>query len=61
MNQAIDYNALDDAKKARTEFARALDLDHLLVVGWSQICGPEFRAAAGDRVVGYHPAPLPRL
>lgn len=35
--------------------------DYVFVVGWSQICGPEFRQAAGGRVVGYHPAPLPRL
>jgi methionyl-tRNA formyltransferase len=35
--------------------------DIVFVIGWSQICGPAFRAAARDRVVGYHPAPLPRL
>lgn len=40
---------------------RAIAPDMLFVIGWSQICGPEFRAAAGGRVVGYHPAPLPRL
>lgn len=40
---------------------RALAPDIVFVIGWSQICGPEFRAAAGGRVVGYHPAPLPRL
>jgi methionyl-tRNA formyltransferase len=31
------------------------------VIGWSQICRPPFVAAAGGRLVGYHPAPLPRL
>jgi methionyl-tRNA formyltransferase len=35
--------------------------DLVFVIGWSQICGPAFRAAARDRVIGYHPAPLPRL
>lgn len=35
--------------------------DMVFVIGWSQICRPAFRAAAGDRVIGYHPAPLPRL
>jgi methionyl-tRNA formyltransferase len=40
---------------------RASDADELFVIGWSQICCPEFLAAAGGRVIGYHPAPLPRL
>lgn len=35
--------------------------DMVFVIGWSQICRPAFRAAAADRVIGYHPAPLPRL
>lgn len=39
----------------------ALAADLVLVVGWSQICRAEFQAAASGRVVGYHPAPLPRL
>ncbi|HEY0624972.1 formyltransferase family protein [Sphingomonas sp.] len=43
------------------EQMRAVAADIVFVIGWSQICGPEFRAAAGARVVGYHPAPLPRL
>lgn len=43
------------------EQMRAIAADIVFVIGWSQICGPEFRSAAGGRVVGYHPAPLPRL
>lgn len=43
------------------EQVRNIAPDIVFVIGWSQICGPEFRAAAGGRVVGYHPAPLPRL
>lgn len=35
--------------------------DYTFVIGWSQICGPEFRAAARGNVIGYHPAALPRL
>lgn len=43
--------------------ARLKDLapDVVFVVGWSQICGDAFRAAVNGKVVGYHPAPLPRL
>jgi methionyl-tRNA formyltransferase len=33
----------------------------VFVIGWSQICRSAFREAAGDRVIGFHPAPLPRL
>jgi methionyl-tRNA formyltransferase len=39
----------------------ALAPDYTFVIGWSQICGPEFRAAASGQVLGYHPAALPRL
>lgn len=39
----------------------ALRPDYTFVIGWSQICGAAFRAAAGGNVIGYHPAPLPRL
>jgi len=35
--------------------------DYVFVIGWSQICGPDFMARANGRVIGYHPAPLPRL
>lgn len=40
---------------------KSLDADIAFVIGWSQICKPEFRAAAGGNVIGYHPAALPRL
>src|SRR3546814_7956697 len=40
---------------------RAADADYVFVIGWSQICGREFQAAAHGQVIGYHPAPLPRL
>ncbi len=35
--------------------------DYVFVVGWSQICGPEFMQIAPGRMIGYHPAALPRL
>ncbi|KXU32795.1 MULTISPECIES: formyltransferase family protein [unclassified Sphingobium] len=35
--------------------------DIAFVMGWSQICGTAFRALFRDRVIGYHPAALPRL
>jgi methionyl-tRNA formyltransferase len=35
--------------------------DYIFVVGWSQLCGPEFLALNPGRIVGYHPAALPRL
>lgn len=35
--------------------------DYIFVVGWSRLCGPVFQACARSGVMGYHPAPLPRL
>ena len=46
-----------DGLAAIREFAP----DFIFVIGWSQICGPDFRAAAGLGVIGYHPAALPRM
>lgn len=43
------------------EVIRAIAPDYVFVIGWSQICRPAFFDAAGGRVIGYHPAPLPRL
>lgn len=65
----------EDAAGAGTRIERAADInaeeslrkihdiapDYIFVIGWSQICGERFRAMAGKGVVGYHPAPLPRL
>jgi methionyl-tRNA formyltransferase len=39
----------------------ALAPDYIFVIGWSQLCGDAFLAAAPGKVIGYHPAPLPRL
>lgn len=39
----------------------SLDLDWLVVVGWSQICGPELLALPRQGSIGYHPAALPQM
>lgn len=35
--------------------------DYIFVIGWSQICGPDFLNLMPGKVIGYHPAALPRL
>jgi len=43
------------------EAIRGAKPDYIFVIGWSQICGPEFMKLAPGKVIGYHPAPLPRM
>ena len=40
---------------------RDVEPNIILVVGWSQICGPALLDIAPGRIIGYHPAALPRL
>ncbi|KRA83613.1 methionyl-tRNA formyltransferase [Altererythrobacter sp. Root672] len=40
---------------------RRAEPDYIFVVGWSQLCRSEFLALKPGRIVGYHPAALPRL
>ncbi|WGH78708.1 methionyl-tRNA formyltransferase [Jannaschia ovalis] len=40
---------------------RALAPDLVLVIGWSQICGAEFRDIPRLGCLGFHPSALPRL
>jgi methionyl-tRNA formyltransferase len=40
---------------------RAADVDYVFVIGWSQLCGPDFLGSFQGKIIGYHPAPLPRL
>lgn len=40
---------------------RAESPEYIYIVGWSQICGPEFMQLAPDRAIGYHPTALPRM
>ncbi len=37
------------------------DVDYIFVIGWSQLCGKAFMALKPEAIIGYHPAPLPRL
>lgn len=43
------------------EKVRSIGPHVIFVVGWSRICGPDFMALAQMGVIGYHPAPLPKL
>lgn len=56
----IIYTADGNAPEIVTRIA-ALAPDLAFVIGWSQICRADFISAAGGAIVGYHPAPLPRL
>ncbi|MGF1544244.1 MAG: formyltransferase family protein, partial [Parvularculaceae bacterium] len=58
---AAVIEAKDSNDPAVLDAVRAVGADWAFVVGWSQICKPEFRALFDDRVVGYNPAPLPML
>ncbi len=52
--------ANSNAEDVRAEIA-ALSPDYIFVIGSSQLCGEALRAVTPERMVGYHPAPLPRL
>ncbi|GGE14528.1 methionyl-tRNA formyltransferase [Polymorphobacter glacialis] len=54
-------HAADSNAPGITARVAALAPDLAFVIGWSQICRAEFIAAAGGAIIGYHPAPLPRL
>ncbi|SDL79912.1 methionyl-tRNA formyltransferase [Aliiruegeria lutimaris] len=43
------------------EAIRAVQPDLVMVIGWSQICGPAFRAIPRIGCLGFHPSALPRL
>jgi methionyl-tRNA formyltransferase len=40
---------------------QAADVDYVFVIGWSQLCGAHFLDSFQGKLIGYHPAPLPRL
>lgn len=48
-----DADAIEAVRKAAP--------DYIFVVGWSQICREEFMNIAPGKMIGYHPAPLPRM
>ncbi|WP_068078253.1 methionyl-tRNA formyltransferase [Novosphingobium lentum] len=47
--------------KATIDAIRSTPCDYIFVIGWSQICGPDFLGIAPGRTIGYHPAPIPRM
>ncbi|MEL7190036.1 MAG: methionyl-tRNA formyltransferase [Pseudomonadota bacterium] len=48
-----DDHALETVRDAKP--------DYIFVVGWSQICRDEFLNICPGQIIGYHPAPLPRM
>ncbi|MCB1355585.1 MAG: hypothetical protein KDK53_03500 [Maritimibacter sp.] len=58
----IDIHRTERSEAAETLGAlTACAPDLILVIGWSQICGPAFRAIARLGTIGFHPSALPRL
>lgn len=47
--------------RATLEAIRALAPDLIVVIGWSQLVGPAFRALPRIGVLGFHPSALPRM
>ena len=56
MRRVLDVNS-----EEVLESLREIAPDIILVIGWSRICGAEFRAAARIGTLGYHPTLLPKL
>lgn len=56
----VHYTARSDSSET-LDAIRAVGPDVVLVIGWSQICGPEFRAIPKIGCLGFHPSALPRL
>lgn len=56
----IHRTAKSDSADTRSAI-KAAEPDYIFVVGWSQLCGPDFLALKPDGIIGYHPAALPRL
>lgn len=40
---------------------RAISPDYIFVIGWSRLCGKQFRELASNGVIGYHPTLLPQM
>lgn len=57
--QLLQTRQVNNAETIRA--VRAACPDFIFVVGWSQICGVEFCTIAPGRMIGYHPAAIPRL
>jgi methionyl-tRNA formyltransferase len=58
----VPFHQVDNVNKPEAlALIAGLDLDWLVVVGWSQICGQELLALPRQGSIGYHPAALPRM
>lgn len=57
--QILRTGNINDAAALAT--MACVDADYIFVIGWSQLCGNAFMALKPDAIIGYHPAPLPRL
>lgn len=57
--RVVETASINDA--ATIASLRQFAPDVILVIGWSQICGPAFRSVAARGCLGFHPAALPRL
>lgn len=55
------HRAANSNDSATIAAIRAARPDYIFVIGWSQICRPEFLDICPGKAIGYHPAPLPRL
>ncbi|GAB2208772.1 methionyl-tRNA formyltransferase [Roseibium sp. ROS1] len=56
----VHHTARSDSEET-LKVLREVDPDLILVIGWSQICGPDFRAIPRLGCIGFHPSALPRL
>lgn len=56
----VHYTAKSDSDGTIAAIA-ATEPDLILVIGWSQLCGPNFRAIPKLGCIGFHPSALPRL
>lgn len=58
----VPVRRVDDVNSEEVLAAmRELAPDVVLVIGWSRICGAEFRSTARLGTLGYHPTLLPKL
>ena len=55
------FRTLNSNSPECLEQIAAADVDFIFVIGWSQICRAEFMELKPDRIIGYHPAALPRM
>ena len=56
----VFHNASVNAEET-LERIKAVAPDYIWVIGWSQICRPAFLALPCKGIIGYHPAPLPKM